>query len=62
MAKKLKKIKKISQEEVVKTQRRINGKLTNTKWHHSFSIRLARKHSGRKHIYRLPNGVYVWRK
>ena len=32
------------------------------RWSKTFSINVARKMAGRKKIYRLPNGLYVWRK
>lgn len=32
------------------------------KWSKSFSKNVAKKQSGRNKIYRLPNGLYVWRK
>jgi len=53
-------IKKISAEEVNRTQ--VKGSMRNTKWNISFSIKSAKERAGRKQIYRLPNGVYVWRK
>ena len=31
------------------------------KWSKSFSIRAAKEKAERKKIYRLPNGLYVWR-
>ena len=53
-------IKRITAEKVNMTQKK--GSWENTKWHLSYSIKSAKKRAKRKQIYRLPNGLYVWRK
>jgi hypothetical protein len=51
--KKMKPIKYMSQERAM---------MQRSKLHKSFSVKASRQRAKRKQIYRLPNGLYVWRK